>query len=126
MNPNELRDKIFLMLDKRFREIVQEKQKLGMPGSFRAFHDSIPEWNQRLRSWGVEVADVQDETVAYRYFREAFSAQNRGGTFLPRDPQLVSDPCHELGLRLGILKDNHRWLKLDEELAMKILALGLP
>lgn len=125
---NDLHERLFALLDERYRRIfhvVEDRyghrvSAHGWQGP--SFHDSIREWDEFLRQNGIEAIDAREE------WRLCNGVARHIGWLLQRQKEIhfVSDPCYELGIRLGILAGNHRLLKMDDELAMRILALGLP
>lgn len=119
---NDLYERLFALLDERYRQILFKHCIRAQGSQITAFYESMPEWNKFLGDLGVEATEALAEWRVYdgvaRHIRR----------ILQREPEInfVSDPCHELGIRLGLLTTNHRLLKMDEETATKILTLGLP
>lgn len=119
---NDLHERLFALLDERYRRILS-KHCANTPGwQGRAFQNSIYEWNELLEQYGIEYTDALSE------WRLRNGVANHIRWALQREPEInfVSDPCYELGIRIGLLTGNHRLLKMDGDLAMRILALGLP
>ena len=115
---NDLYERIFALLDKRYRRMLEEKNC----SSTKAFYESMPEWNELLFNLGIKATEAKEEWRMYN------GSPRHILWILQREPEIhfVSDPCHELGIRLGLLTTNHRLLKMDDETAMRILTLGLP
>lgn len=119
---NDLYERLFALLDERYKQILFKHCIRAQGSQITAFYESMPEWNKFLCDLGVEATEALAEWRMYngvaRHIR----------WILQREPEInfVSDPCHELGIRLGLLTTNHRLLKMDDETAMRILTLGLP
>ena len=112
---DELRDRLFLMLEKRFMQIVREKHC----DPIKAYVNSIPEWDLLLFQHGIEVTHPKD-------FR-------KGATDVLDSGEVLYDPSDDLAFKLGLTggrsrvrESGPRFLEMSNETAMKILALGLP
>lgn len=119
---DKLYERLFAMLDERYRQILFKHCIRTQGSQVTAFYESMPEWNKFLCNLGIKATETKEEWRMYNGYPRHIL------WILRREPEInfVSDPCHELGIRLGLLTTNHRLLKMDEETAMKILTLGLP
>jgi hypothetical protein len=119
---NGLYERLFALLDKRYRQILSKHCIRAQGSQVSAFYESMPEWNEFLCNLEIKATEAKEE------WRMCKGSPRHILWILRREPEIhfVSDPCYELGIRLGLLNTNHKLLKMDDETAMKILTLGLP
>lgn len=115
-----LQERLFVILNDRYERILFRHFVNAHGWQDMAFHKSVSEWDELLGQNGIEATTVREE------WRMHNGVVRHIRWILHREPEinLVSDPCHELGIRLGLLTTNHRFLKVDGGLALKILVLG--